>query len=122
MAKESEIQRVILDYLRARPGVFVVKIPNGPMYVKGGRRAPNPLKGMPDIHMLYRKRAFYLEVKLDKATALSAQQHQRDTQDEIRAAGGIAVQVDCLDDVIANLDSVDFHEDGDRLAEEQTWS
>lgn len=106
--KETAHQKVILEYLQARPGVWVRKVPLGPMMVGRKSFAKNPLAGMPDILVCYRGQMVCLEVKKDKdQTTEKKMLHQKIVQQEIRDAGGTAVQVDSVDDVIPILDAID---------------
>ena len=65
--KESELQKLILSYLK-KAGYKAWKNYLGPLMIQGGRRAINPNSGQPDIFGLKKDRSgklFAIELKSD---------------------------------------------------------
>ena len=98
--KESDIQRVILEYLDHHPEVFAVKItttgiPNG----RGGFRKNNS-RGVSDIIGVYKGKFLAIEVKRPGGQLT---EHQKYFLDSIKIYGGIGIVAYSLDDVIQAL-------------------
>lgn len=89
MAKlESKVQREILNYLNEQPNLFVYKI------ILANKR------GIPDIQVCYKGRFISLEVK---QVGKEAEPLQAYNIKQIEKAGGIAVTVYSLEEVIEVL-------------------
>ena len=100
--KESEIQRTILDYLRANDYLHWRNYV-GPILTGNGRRTKNMMKGMPDILGVLTEpehRLFCIEVK--SATG-KLSTHQRAWRTDLVKAGAIHIVAYSLDDVVSGL-------------------
>lgn len=96
--KESEVQKLILDYLRLN-GCLVFKVNNGGVYIKSRDcYMKGPIKGVPDIVGLTSKGRFIgveVKVKYNKPSA-----EQLSFLAEIKKRKGIALVAYSLDDII----------------------
>ena len=103
MGAETKLQRQVLDWARAAfPHAFARKIPNGPMYVAGGRKAKSPLAGVPDVLVVHHGRYIWMEVKVP-GEPLS--QTQINTHAEMRIAGMEVHLVYSLEDAKQAMES-----------------
>jgi len=94
--REQDIQRSILDYLRAK-GWFAVKLTTVGVYRKSSDSyIPNPSKGLPDILAIKKGRVILIEVKR-KGNELS--DNQRRFIEEWIKRGGEARVARGIDDV-----------------------
>jgi hypothetical protein len=92
--RESEIQAEILSWLKAR-GIWHRRIPLGGV-AHGGLRKKSPLVGMPDIMIIIRGQAIFIEVK-DAKGKLS--EIQRQTIAELERHGALVIIARSLDDI-----------------------
>ena len=100
--KETELQRNILQYLKAR-NIWAWRASNAGNRIKGGMRVPSGNLGLPDICGVLSNppgRALFIEVKTPKGKVSEAQ-----TIWLVKAAdlGALAFVARCLDDVINAL-------------------
>ena len=94
---ESDIQRQILDWLKAR-GIFHRRLPVGAVRHSGIAKK-SPIKGFPDIMGFLPNtmgRAFFIEVKTSKG---ELSQCQSETINELIRQGAIVIVARCLEDV-----------------------
>ncbi len=100
--KESEIQRLILDWLAARQ-YYAWRNYVGAVIRKDAIFSKNPAKGMPDIMGLFKDgsgRLFAIEVKADRGR-VSPEQKERIKA--LNAGGAVAFVAKSLEDVIRML-------------------
>ena len=89
---EATLQRHIMDYLQQH-GAYVFKVVGSPMQQRG----------TPDLLVCYKGRFLGLEVKLrgEQLKGLQLFEQQR-----IQQAGGVALRVESLNDVIKALEGI----------------
>lgn len=101
--KESEIQKTILLYLKAR-GILHWRCSLGGVRLAAGKVGRNPMKGFPDIAGLYCKKFFTIEVKT-KTGKLS--EEQKAWVDRLQGQGVTCVIARSLDDVIEAMRAIE---------------
>jgi hypothetical protein len=95
---EKIIQTEILTYLRVK-NYFHKRIYLGPVLFSGGKRAKNPLTGMPDIIGAFKDgKMFAIECKASKGGVLSIDQEL--TINEMRKNNILVIIAKSLDEVI----------------------
>lgn len=106
MAKESEIKRAILDYLRIKPNTSTFPIATTGMFdpVQRRFRKSTMRLGTPDIIVCYRGRFVALEVKAERGVVSP---NQKEILKEIASCGGISRVVKSVDDVAMLFNELD---------------
>ena len=102
MAKEADLQRGILEWLRLHhiPCWKVSSV--GIFKKKTGSYIPSSNKGMSDIHAIVNGLAVWIEVKNPNKKG-KITPHQQRFIDEVNAHGGMAFVADNLDTVIQKI-------------------
>ena len=101
--KESEIQKVILDFLRLKGFMAWKNVSTG---IAGGGKGktrfyPMGQKGLADIIALKDSTTLFVEVKREKGKLT---EHQKKFLNDVRNAGALGVVARNLDDIIKVLD------------------
>lgn len=106
--RETDILRLILDYLKVR-GIFHWRMPGqGTAYTKNGEMQfrRSSIAGFPDIAGIYKSTFFALEVKTSKGKVSKLQEEYIL---KINLNGGYAVVVRSLEDAQRVVDTIDKH-------------
>lgn len=109
---EKDIQDQILDWLKRQKNVFVWRQNAGSMFVDGptgrhGFRAAS-VQGISDIIGIWKTHAIAIEVKQPKKKPTEL---QRGFLKDFARAGGVALVVHSLDELIKNLKDIEDHND-----------
>lgn len=119
---EKQIESQILEWLNLRPGIFAFKVNTTGIYDptrKCFRTVKNPHihKGTSDIIGCKNGRFFAIEVKTPAAykkvirKATESYLQQVEFIMAVQAHGGESIMVNCLDDVIEFIESMDWLQD-----------
>lgn len=112
--KESDIQRAVLKYLKAK-GYFAVRLNNVPTPIEGGGFRPVAMRGLPDAHVDVVVDGLPVSVWIEfKTSAGKLSPHQKAVMDSIRLYGGFYFVVRSIDEMESAIQEV-THEIRGRL-------
>lgn len=112
--KESDIQRSVLDWLKAKR-IFAVRLNNAPVPTRDGRFRPVSMKGLPDCHVDYSVFSIPVSVWVEfKTPSGRLSEGQKLVKEAIEEFGGFYFIVRSIDDMEKALEQV-THEVSRRL-------